>query len=159
MRPIQKSSSTTGILNKSTESGKFTCDDLCGESESYWASVIWGYLARIKCANIVPGWLWMGLSEPRTWLIVSGFPEVVDRQTSDTSWCSCYKNIVYKHIKTLKKGKFWVCFSRASRYEPHSLRDWKVIISVHLYVVHFVTDLHFCQKRLFLCFQRLICPF
>ena len=33
--PIQKGSSTTGILNKSTESGKFTCDNLCGESESY----------------------------------------------------------------------------------------------------------------------------
>ena len=40
MCPIQKGSSTTGILNKSTESGKFTCDNLCGESESYQASVI-----------------------------------------------------------------------------------------------------------------------
>ena len=53
--------------------------------------------ARIKCGNIVPGWLWMSLSVPRTWLIVSGFPGVLDRQTSGTSWRSCYKNIVYKH--------------------------------------------------------------
>ena len=103
MCPIQKSSSTTGILNKSTESGKFTCDDLCGESESYWASVIWGYLAHIKCANIVPGWLWMGLSEPRTWLIVSGFPEVVDRQTSDTSWCRVIRILCTSILKRSRK--------------------------------------------------------
>ena len=34
MCPFQNGSSTSGILNKSTESGKLTCDDLCGESES-----------------------------------------------------------------------------------------------------------------------------
>ena len=28
-------SSTSGIMNKSTVSAKFTCNDLCGESESY----------------------------------------------------------------------------------------------------------------------------
>ena len=44
----------------------------------------------------MPGWLWIVLSVPRTWLIV-GFPEVVDRQISGMSWRSCYKNIVYKH--------------------------------------------------------------
>ena len=40
MFPLQNGSSASGFLNKSTESGKFTCDDLCGESESYWARVI-----------------------------------------------------------------------------------------------------------------------
>ena len=38
-RPLclfQKGSSTSGILSKSNESGKFTCDDLCGKSESYY---------------------------------------------------------------------------------------------------------------------------
>ena len=35
MCPFQNSSFTSAILNKSTESGKFTCDDLCGEKESY----------------------------------------------------------------------------------------------------------------------------
>ena len=44
----------------------------------------------------MPGWLWIVLSVLRTWLIMS-FPEVVDRQKSGMSWCSCYKNIVYKH--------------------------------------------------------------
>ena len=34
MRPFQNGLFTSGILNKSTESGKLTCDDLCGESES-----------------------------------------------------------------------------------------------------------------------------
>ena len=34
MCPFQNGSSTSGILNKSTESEKLTCDDLCGESES-----------------------------------------------------------------------------------------------------------------------------
>ena len=33
--PFQNGSSTSGISNKSTVSAKFTCDDLCGESESY----------------------------------------------------------------------------------------------------------------------------
>ena len=35
MCPFQNGSSTSGILNKSTVSAKFPCDDLCGESESY----------------------------------------------------------------------------------------------------------------------------
>ena len=100
MCPFQNGSSTSGILNKSTVSAKFTCDDLCGESESYWERVMWWYFARIKCGNIVSGWLWIGLSVPRTWLIV-WFPEVVDRQISGMSWRSCYKNIVYKHENAL----------------------------------------------------------
>ena len=98
MCPFQNSSSTSGILNESTESEKFTCDDLWGESESYWTRVIRWYFARIKCVNIVPGWLWVVLTVPRTRLIVR-FPEVVDRQNWGMSWCSCYKNIVYKHEK------------------------------------------------------------
>ena len=32
---FQNGSSTSGILNKSTASGKLACDDLRGESESY----------------------------------------------------------------------------------------------------------------------------
>ena len=71
---FQNGSSTCGIL-----SGKCTCDDLCGKSESYWVRVIWWYFARINV--IVPGWLWIVLSVPRTWLIV-WFPEFVDRQNS-----------------------------------------------------------------------------
>ena len=54
-------------------------------------SNVW-YFARIKCGNIVSGWLWIVLSVPRTWLIV-WFPEVVDRPISGMSWRSCYKNI------------------------------------------------------------------
>ena len=57
MCPFQNGSFTFGILNKSTESAKFTCDDLCGEIESYWERVMWRYFARIKCGNIVSGWL------------------------------------------------------------------------------------------------------
>ena len=34
MCPFQNGLFTSRILNKSTESGKLTCDDLCGESES-----------------------------------------------------------------------------------------------------------------------------
>ena len=101
MCPFQNGSFTSGILNKSTESAKFTCDDLCGEIESYWERVMWWYFARIKCGNIVSGWLWIVLSVPRTWLIV-WFPEVVDRQISGMSWRSCYKNIVYKHENALE---------------------------------------------------------
>ena len=66
MCPFQNGSSTSGILNKSTVSAKFTCDDLCGESESYWERVMWWYFARIKCGNIVSGWLWIVLSVPQT---------------------------------------------------------------------------------------------
>ena len=101
MCPFQNGSFTSGILNKSTESAKFTCDDLCGEIESYSERVMWWYFARIKCGNIVSGWLWIVLSVPRTWLIV-WFPEVVDRQISGMSWRSCYKNIVYKHETSLE---------------------------------------------------------
>ena len=77
---------------------------LRGESESYWERerVIWWYFTRIKCGNIVPGWLWIVLSVPGKWLIV-WFPEVVDRQNSGMSWCSCYKNTVFKH-----KNASWV---------------------------------------------------
>ena len=35
MRPFQNGSSSSGILNKSTEPGKFPCNDLCGESKSH----------------------------------------------------------------------------------------------------------------------------
>ena len=36
LSPFQNGSSTSGILNKSTASGNFGCDDdLCRESESY----------------------------------------------------------------------------------------------------------------------------
>ena len=101
MCPFQNGSSTSRILNKSTVSAKFTCDDLCGESESYWERVMWWYFARIKCGNIVSGWLWIVLSVPRTWLIV-WFPEVVDRQISGMLWRLCYKNIVHKHKKALR---------------------------------------------------------
>ena len=47
MCPFQNGSSTCGILNKSTVSAKFTCDDLCGESESYWERVMWWYFAQV----------------------------------------------------------------------------------------------------------------
>ena len=47
MCPFQNGSSTSGILNKSTVSAKFTCDDLCGESESYWERVMWWYFAQV----------------------------------------------------------------------------------------------------------------
>ena len=40
MCPFQNGSSTSGILNKSTVSTKFTCDDLRGESENYIERVI-----------------------------------------------------------------------------------------------------------------------
>ena len=100
MCAFQNRSSTSGILNKSTVSAKFTCDDLCRESKNYWEKVIWWYFARIKSGNIVPGWLWIVLSVSRTWLIV-WFLEVVDRQISGMSWRSCYKNIVYKHENAL----------------------------------------------------------
>ena len=127
-------------------------------------SKLTGYFDRIKCGNIVPGWFW------RTWLIV-WFPEVVDRQNSGMSWYSCYKNIVYKHENAscvfswsdfvldnrsgLKKGKFYVCFSPAPSYEPHSLRDWKVIISVLLNVVHFVTNLSLLPRATFQVFPAI----
>ena len=35
MSPFQNGSSTSRVLNKSTGSGKFACDDLCGLNESY----------------------------------------------------------------------------------------------------------------------------
>ena len=96
MCPFQNGSCTSGILNKSTVSAKFTCDGLCGESER----VMWWCFARVKGGNIVSGWLWIVLLVPRTCLIV-WFPEVVDRQISGMSWRSCYKNIVYKHENAL----------------------------------------------------------
>ena len=40
MCPFQNGSSTSEILNKSTVSAKLTCDDICGESESYIERVI-----------------------------------------------------------------------------------------------------------------------
>ena len=82
MCPFQNGSSTSGtVLNNSTESGKLIhlMIDVEKARVIEWVRVIWWYFARIKCGNIVPGWLWMVLSVPRTWLIV-WFPEVVDRQ-------------------------------------------------------------------------------
>ena len=73
-----------------------------GKQELLRERVIWWYFSRINCGNIVPGWLWIVLSVPGKWLIV-WFPEVVDRQNSGMSWCSCYKNIVFKH-----KNASWV---------------------------------------------------
>ena len=64
MSPFQNGSSTSGILNKSTASGNIgRDDDLCGESES-------NLMIFRQCGNIVPGWLCIVLSVPRTWLIV-----------------------------------------------------------------------------------------
>ena len=99
--PFQNGSFTSGILN----------NWLCQESlpEFMWRKrellremVIWWYFTRIKCGNIVPGWLWIVLSVPGKWLIV-WCSEVVDRQNSCMSWCSCYKNTVFKH-----KNASWV---------------------------------------------------
>ena len=63
MCPFQNGSSTSGILNKSTMSAKFTCDDLCGESESYlmifrpcedWKHCAWLVVdSFISAANVV----------------------------------------------------------------------------------------------------------
>ena len=77
MCPFQNGSSTSGILNKSTVSAKFTCDDLCGESESYWERVMWWYFACIlkvwkhcvwlvvdsfiSAANVSPVKLWFSI--------------------------------------------------------------------------------------------------
>ena len=169
MYSFQNGSSTSGILNKSIVSAKFTCDDLCGESESYWERerVRWWYFALIKCGNIVSGWLWIVLSVPRTWLIL-WVPEVVDRQISGMSWrsvirilCTSMKPLYKCLVEVIlswttdcgvKKGGLQVCFSRWSRYEPHSLnslRDWKVIISVLLNVVHFLTNLSLLPRATF----------
>ena len=143
MCPFQNGSSTSAtVLNNSTESGKLIhlMIDVEKARVIEWVRVIWWYFARIKCGNIVPGWLWIVLSVPRTWLIV-WFPEVVDRQNLQVCRAAHYcVHIVYMHenaswvfsvlsSKTdsgLKKGKFQLCFSRASRREPHNLRDRKV---------------------------------
>ena len=42
-----------------------------------------------------------------------------------------------------------MCFSRASRNEPRSLRDGKVIISVLLDVVHFISFLSLLPRAIF----------
>ena len=57
-------------------------------------------MVRPLSRNIVPGWLWIVLSVPRTRLIVL-FPEVVDRQISGFPWRSCHKNIVQNHENAL----------------------------------------------------------
>ena len=49
--------------------------------ELFRERVISWYFARIKCGDILPGWLWMVLSVLRIRLIV-WFSEVVDRQYS-----------------------------------------------------------------------------
>ena len=104
-----------------------------------WVRVIWWYFARIKCGNIVPGWLWIVLSVPRTWLIV-WFPEVVDRQNLQVCraarvniriLCTCMKTLRECLVFCLRQPilgsrKVNSSFSRASRREPHNLRDRKV---------------------------------
>ena len=93
----------------------------------------------IKCGNIVPGWLWIVLSVPRTWLIV-WFPEVVDRQNLQVCraarvniriLCTCMKTLRECLVFCLRQPilgsrKVNSSFSRASRREPHNLRDRKV---------------------------------
>ena len=46
----------------------------------------------------------------------------------------------------LKKGKFQVCFSGASRYEPYCLETERSISIVLLNVVHFVTNLSLIRR-------------
>ena len=57
---------------------KFTCDDLCGESESYWERVMWWYLARIKCGNI------------GVWLVVDSYISAANVVNCVISW-SCWQ--------------------------------------------------------------------
>ena len=89
--PFQNGSSTSGILNKSTVSAKFTCDDLCGESESYWERVMWWYFARIKCGNIVSGWLWIVLSVFR---VCRGARVIRILCTSMLTLCKCLVEVI-----------------------------------------------------------------
>ena len=91
-QPLVSLSKRAGILNKST----VPFDDLCGESKSNWARVIWWHLVHVKYANILPDWVRIFLSVWQTWLMV-WFPEVVDKQNSGMSWCSCSKNIFHKY--------------------------------------------------------------
>ena len=72
------------------------------ESGSCWQRVIYWYFARIKCGNIVPGWLWIVLSVPGNWLIV-WFPEVVGRIQVCRGARVTIKNILHKH-----KNASWV---------------------------------------------------
>ena len=72
MCPFQNGSSTSGILNKLTVSAKFTCDDLCGESESYIEIELCDDISPVLSVETLclVGKLWIVLSVPRTWLIV-----------------------------------------------------------------------------------------
>ena len=64
-----------------------------------WVKVIWWY----KCGNIVPGWFWILLSVPRTWLIV-WFPEVVNRQNLQVCRAARVNiRILYTCMKTLRE--------------------------------------------------------
>ena len=92
---------------------QFTCDDLCAESENYWATVIWWHFARIKCGNIVSGWLWIVLSLSRTWLIV-WFSEVM---TDRFQVCRGARAI--KILRTSKNASWvfsWSDFVLANRF-------------------------------------------
>ena len=48
------------------------------------------------------GWLWIVLSVPRTWLIVS-FPEVVDRQNSDRIQVCCGARVIRILCTSIKR--------------------------------------------------------
>ena len=74
MCSFRNRSFTSGILNKSTVSAKFTC--------------MWRKHELLRESN------------SRMWLIV-WFPEIVDWQISGMSWRLCHKNIVYKHKNAL----------------------------------------------------------
>ena len=83
MCPFQNGSSTCGILNKSTVSAKFTCDDLCGESESYWERVMWWYFAQV----------WKHC----VWLVVDSFigaSNVVNCVISWSCWQTDFRYVV-----------------------------------------------------------------
>ena len=83
MCPFQNGSSTSGILNKSTVSAKFTCDDLCGESESYWERVMWWYFAQV----------WKHC----VWLVVDSFigaSNVVNCVISWSCWQTDFRYVV-----------------------------------------------------------------
>ena len=78
MCPFQNGSSTSGILNKLTVWAKFACDDLCGESKSYWERVMWWYFTHIKCGDIMSG------------LVVESFISAANMVNCGISW-SCWQ--------------------------------------------------------------------
>ena len=119
-------------LASKTESGKFTCDDLCGKSESYWTRLIWWYLAHTNSGNIAPGWLWIILSVPWTWLIVWS-PQVVDRQNSvGMLWCLCYQEQRLRFSVAPILGKNTILFRLRGIHQKYlswfSLSFWSLLL-------------------------------